>query len=96
MFKLQNITYYFLEPQELESPARCMVIATLDNDKSKGFSTLEYMLVGMQLNHNYMTTDRLFELLEEHFTKHKVTDYTDKLGEFVTGFIEHLRNLESK
>lgn len=96
MYKLKNITYRFLEPQELSDPAKCVITAYLDNGNPDEVSTLDYMLVGMQLNPNYMTSDRLFMLLEDHFIEHKVTDYIDKLDEFVVGFIKHLMKLKGK
>lgn len=96
MYKLKYISYKFLEPQELSDPTKCVITTHLDNGNPDEVSTLDYMLVGMQLNPNYMTTDRLFMLLEDHFIEHKVTDYIDKLDEFVVGFIKHLMKLKGK
>lgn len=96
MNTLKHITYHFLEPQELSDPAKCVITTHLDNGNPDEDSTLDYMLVGMQLNPSYMTTDRLFMPLEDHFIEHKVTNYIDKLDEFVVGFIKHLMKLKGK
>lgn len=96
MYKLKNITYHFLEPQELSDPARCAIRTYLDNGNPDELCTLDYMLIGMQLNPDYMTTDRLFMFLEDHFIEHKVTDYMDKLDEFVVGFVKHLMKLKEE
>lgn len=96
MHKLKNITYHFLEPQDIEDLSKCVITAHLDNGNPDEVSTLDYMLVGIDLNPNYMTTDRLFMLLEDHFIEHKVTDYMDKLDDFVVRFIKYLMKLKSE
>lgn len=91
MYPLKNITYRFLEPKYLDEAVKCKITAHLDNDNPDGLSTIDYMLTGIELNPNFMTTDRLFMLLNDHYAEREVTDYTDKLEEFVVKFIQDLR-----
>lgn len=90
LYKLTDITYEVLEPQELSSKAECVITAHLaTNDDTT--ATLDYKLAGMELNPNYMTTDRLYELLRRHFLLNNVVEYEKILDDFVVYFITFIR-----
>lgn len=86
MYKLLNITYEFLEPQELSSPAECVIKLSLS-----GSNELKYRLIGVELDPNYLTTDRLYELLRRHFLSNNVIEYEVVLENFVMEFITLIR-----
>lgn len=90
LYKLTDITYEFLEPQELSSETECVITAHLDTNANTT-ATLSYKLAGIELNPNYLTTDRLYELLRRHFLSNNVIEYEVVLENFVMEFITLIR-----
>lgn len=90
MYKLEKITYEFLEPQELEDPAECVITLNLS-----GFNQLKYKLMGVELDPNYMTADRLYHILFNELRKYRVTNFESMLDDFVVKFILYIRQAET-
>lgn len=91
IYDLTNITYEFIEPQELSSKTECVITSHL---KTKDITTtLDYKLVGIELNPNYLTTDRLYEKLRTHFLLNNVAEYENILENFVMEFITYIRGV---
>ena len=86
MYKLSDISYEFLEPQELSSPAECVIKLSLS-----GSNELKYKLMGAELDPNYMTTDRLYHTLFNELRKYRVTNFESMLDDFVVKFVSHIR-----
>ena len=90
MYKLEEITYEFLEPKELEDPAECVITLNLS-----GSNILKYKLIGIELDPNYMTTDRLYHTLFNELRKYRVTNFESMLDDFVVKFVLHIRQSEN-
>lgn len=90
-YKLTDITYEFLEPQELSSKTECVITAHLNNGNPDEVCTMDYKLVGIELNPNYMTSDRLYDLLRRHFLFNNVFGYETIVENFVMEFITLIR-----
>lgn len=86
MYKLLNISYEFLEPQEFSSPADCVIKLSLS-----GSNELKYKLIGAELDPNYMTTDRLYHTLFIELRKYRVTNFESMLNDFVVECITFIR-----
>lgn len=93
VYKLTDITYEFLEPRELSSPAQCIITMHLSRDNEPLYKS--YKLTGVELNPDYMTTDRLYEALSERLDEYGITGFADMLDDFVVGFITHIRKMEA-
>lgn len=91
VYKLTDITYEFLEPQELSSPAECIITMHLSKDNEPLYKS--YKLTGVELNPDYMTTDRLYEALSERLDEYGITGFSDMLDAFVVGFVTHIRKM---
>ena len=91
VYKLTDITYEFLEPRELSSPAQCIITMHL----SKGNEPLykSYKLTDVELNSDYMTTDRLYEALSERLDEYEITGFSDMLDRFVIDFVTRIRKM---
>ena len=91
VYKLTDITYEFLEPRELSSPTQCVITTHLSRDNEPSYKS--YKLTGVELNPDYMTTDRLYEVLSERLDEYGVTGFSDMLGNFVIDFVTCLRKM---
>lgn len=91
VYKLTDITYEFLEPQELSSPAECIITMHLSKDNEPLYKS--YKLTGVELNPDYMTTDRLYEALSERLDEYGITGFSDMLDAFVVGFVTYIRKM---
>lgn len=90
LYKLTDITYEFLEPRELSSETECVITAHLDTNANTT-ATLSYKLAGIELNPNYLTYNRLYDLLRRHFLLNDVVEYDTILENFVMEFITLIR-----
>lgn len=91
MYKLNDITYEFLEPRELSSLAQCIITMHLSRESEPLYKS--YKLTGVELNPDYMTTDRLYEALSERLDEYEITGFSDILSDFVVDFITHIRKM---
>ena len=80
-----SINYSFSNPHE------CIITTQLVSDTDDGFYYINFLLVGLQLDPDYMTTDRLYELLSNHYKSFNIKDFETLLDDFVVDFIRLCR-----
>ena len=76
-----GINYSFSNPRE------CVITTQLVSDLDDRFYYINFLLVGLQLDPNYMTTDRLYELLSNHYKSFNIKDFDTLLDDFVIDFM---------
>ena len=82
-----NINYSFSNKGE------CVITTQLESDTDDVFYYINFQLVGLQLDPNYMTTDRLNELLSNHYKSFNIKDFDTLLDEFIIDFITHIKRV---
>ena len=80
-----SIDYSFSNQHE------CVITTQLENDRNDEPSCIYFILEGLQLDPNYMTTDRLYELLSNYYNSFNIKDFDTLLDEFVVDFIRVCR-----
>ena len=84
-----NINYRFINPRE------CVITTQLETDRNDELYYINFTLEGLQLDPKYMTTDRLYELLSNHYNSFRVKDFDTLLDDFVVDFIRVCRDRQS-
>lgn len=86
--KIDKITY---EPlKTLDNKLKYLINAESQTDDGK-VQQVGYMLTGIELDPDYMTTDRLYELLYDYYESCRFCNFGPLLGDFVKEFITHIR-----
>ena len=92
MIKVVGITHEFRRTLDNPSKPICMINAHLQVD-SNTVLQCGYMLMRNELDPNYMTTDRLYELLSSHYKSCHFIGFETLLDDFVVEFITHIRGM---
>ena len=74
-----SINYSFSNPHE------CIITTQLVSDTDDGFYYINFLL-----DPDYMTTDRLYELLSNHYKSFNIKDFETLLDDFVVDFMGYL------
>ena len=77
-----SINYSFNSSRE------CVITTQLESDANDELYYINFTLVGLQLDPAYLTTDRLYELLSNHYKSFNIKDFDTLLDDFVVEFMQ--------
>lgn len=89
MTNITHITYELVEPQVSNKP-EYVITAHIETDNGTT-AGLNYKLMSIELDPDYMTTDRLYELLANHYKSYNLRGFQTVLDDFTIEFISHIR-----
>lgn len=89
MTNITHITYELVEPQIPNKPEYVITAHIETNNDTT--AKLNYKLMSIELDPDYMTTDRLYKLLANHYKSYNIRGFQTLLDDFVIEFILHIR-----